>query len=221
MAKLLIVEDHLRMVRMIQEYIHEINSLFTPDNTFCFSPQDSLTLLSLSKFTDDSARVILREKQEDLFAEVFRFLDKWANEDILILIDVLLNTQNISAPSFERYRADHEYSCELYTELLRVKNGKQIPGCSNINRERFFHIIYSRSDSSIGVVAAVLKDLWDNQSEEDRTFFPKESARFENISWCRNRNDVTDPDLSVAKVQKPGNVLALPREYREFIGALK
>lgn len=221
MAKLLIVEDHLRMVRMIQEYIYQINPLFTPENTFCFSPQGPLALRPLSEFSDDNARVILAEKREDLFSEVFHFLDERPAENVLILIDVLLNTQNISAPSFERYRADHEYSCELYADLLRVKNGKCIPDCGNINPHHFFHIIYSRSDSSIGVVAAVLDELWTRQGKEDRPYFPKECARFENISWCRNRYDATDPDFSVAEVQRPGSVLALPSGYKEFIRNLK
>lgn len=221
MAKLLIVEDHLRMVRMIQTYLHEINPRFTPENTFCFSHQDPLELRPLSEFPEDNARVSLAEKQEALFSEVFHFLDKCPDENVLILIDVLLNTQNISAPSFDRYRADHEYSCELYAELLRVKNGKRILGCNNINRRHFFHIIYSRSDSSIGVVAAVLEDLWVHQSEENQKYFPKECTQFENISWCRNRYDATAPDFSIAEVQKQGKVLALPREYREFIHTLQ
>ena len=221
MAKLLIVEDHLRMVRMIQEYIHKINPLFTPENTFCFSHQGPLALRPLSEFPDDNARVILAEKQEDLFSRVFHFLDERPDENVLILIDVLLNTQNISAPSFERYRADHEYSCELYAELLRAKNGKPIQDCGNINPKNFFHIIYSRSDSSIGVVAAVLEDLWTSQDEKDRKYFPKACARFENISWCRNRYDATDPDFKVAEVQKSGSVLALPSGYREFIRTLR
>lgn len=221
MVKLLIVEDHLRMVRMIQEYIHEINPLFTPENTFCFSPQSRLKLCPLTEIQDSHARAILEGKKKDVFSKVFQFLNEHSGENVLILIDVLLNSQNISAPSFERYRADHEYSCELYAELLRAKNGKDIPDCGNIDPRHFFHIIYSRSDSSIGVVAAVLEDLWSHQEKEDQEYFPKECARFENISWCRNRYDATDPDFSVSKVQKSGSVLALPSGYKRFISDLR
>ena len=63
MAKLLIVEDHVRMVRMIQRYLHEINSQFTPENTFCFSPQGPLKLSPLSSLQDDHARAILTGKK--------------------------------------------------------------------------------------------------------------------------------------------------------------
>lgn len=222
MAKLLIVDDHLKMVRMIQEYIHTINPLFTPENTFCFFSKGSLDLVPLSELQEDQDRTILAGKQEAVFSKVFRFLDKHSEEKVMILIDVLLNTQNISAPSIERYRADHEYSCELYAELLRVKNGKRLLGYHNINPNNFFHIIYSRSDSSIGVVVAALDELSINQNEKDRKYFPKECALLKNISWCRNGYDATDPDFSVADSQKEGSVpLALPLGYKNFIRDLK
>ena len=222
MAKLLIVEDHLKMVRMIQEYIHGINPLFTLENTFCFSPQLPLQLCSLDKIPDVPDRALLAGKQETVFSNVFQFLDKHAGENVLILIDVLLNSQNISAPSLERYRADQEYSCELYAELLRVKNGKRISRCDNINPNHFFHIIYSRSDSSIGVVVAALSELSRSQDEEDRKYFPKECAMFKNISWCRNGYDATDPNFGVSESQKKGSVpLALPSGYIEFIRSLE
>lgn len=221
MAKLLVIDDHLKMVRMIQEYIQGINPLFTPGNTFCFSSQSPLKLCPLDELQDGSDRALLAGKQEMVFSKVFQFLNEHAGENVLILIDVLLNTENISAPSLERYRADHEYSCELYAELLRVKNGKQIPRCGNIDPNHFYHIIYSRSDSSIGVVVAALSELSRSQDEEDRKYFPKECAMFENISWCRNGYDVTDPNFGVAETQKKGSVpLALPSGYKVFIGDL-
>lgn len=220
MAKLLIVEDHLRMVRMIQEYIQKLNPLFTPENTFCFFPQGPLRLRPLSELQNDRARALLAGKRETVFSKVFQFLDEQSEEKVLILIDVLLNTQKISAPSIEQYRADHEYSCELYAELLRAKNKKPIQGCSNINPDNFFHIIYSRSDASIGVVAAVLDEL--SQSKTDQEYFPKECARAENISWCLNGCDATDPDFGVAESQGLNSVpLKLPRGYKEFIHNLQ
>lgn len=222
MAKLLIVEDHLRMVRMIQEYICKINSQFTPENTFCFSPEGTLKLCPLSELHDNSVRTALAGKQDAVFSKIFQFLDERPEEIVLILIDVLLNTQKISAPSIEQYRADHEYSCELYAELLRAKNGKQLPGCTNLNPKNFFHIIYSRSDASIGVVAVVLDELSRNQNESDRRYFPKECALLENISWCLNECDATDSNFGVAESQKKGSVpLKLPLEYRNFISELK
>ena len=222
MAKLLIVEDHLKMVQFIQKYIQEINPLFTPENTFCFSPQSPLILRSLNTIQAGLDRAILSGKRKEVFSAVFQFLNGHPEEDVLILIDVLLNTQNISAPSIERYRADHEYSCELYAELLRVKNGKRILGGGKINPNRFYHIIYSRSDSSIGVVIAALDEVCRDQDANDRKYFPKECALFENISWCRNGYDATDPNFGVAESQKEGSVpLALPSEYKEFIQDLK
>lgn len=222
MAKLLIVEDHLKMVRMIQKHIQEINPLLTSGNTFCFSPKPPLKLCSLDSIPNEPDRVLLAGEQNTVFSSVFTFLNEHSYEDVLILIDVLLNSQNISAPSLERYRADHEYSCELYAELLRVKNGKQIPNCNNINPNRYFHVIYSRSDSSIGVVAAALSELYCNQSKTDKQFFPKECSLFKNISWCRNGYDATDPDFGVSESQKDGSTpLALPSGYKEFIRDLK
>lgn len=222
MAKLLIVEDHLRMVQMIQKYLCKINPQFTPENTFCFSPQTPLMLRSLSEIENFRTRALLTGKKDAVFSKVFQFLDERPDEIVLILIDVLLNTQKISAPSIEQYQADHEYSCELYAELLRAKNGKPIQGCANLNPKNFFHIIYSRSDASIGVVTTVLDELSSSQSEQDQKYFPKECAKFENISWCLNGYDTTDPDFGVAESQKEDSVpLKLPSEYREFIRDMK
>lgn len=224
MAKLLIIEDHIRMVKMIQKGIFKLNEQFTPRNTFCFAYSDEgfLGLHALESIPpEDNTHVVLEGKQDNVFSEVFKFLDENHEENVLILIDVLLNSQNTNAPFFERYRADNEYSCELYAELLRIKNGKIILGCENINRKNFFHIIYSRSDSSIGVVAAALNDLWESQTEEDQKYFPKECALVANISWCRSKFDATNSDLEVSEVQTSDRVLALPREYRKFISRLK
>lgn len=222
MPKLLIIDDHLKMVYKIQKYIQEINPLFTRENTFCFSSQSPLKLCPLSELKDDCARAILAGKREEVFSKAFQFLNEQSDEKVLILIDVLLNSQNISAPSIERYRVDHEYSCELYAELLRVKNGKKIRRCGKIKPNNFFHIIYSRSDSSIGVVVAALDELSRSQNEEDRKYFPKECTLLRNISWCRNGYDATDPDFGVAESQKKGSVpLALPSGYKEFIRNLK
>lgn len=228
MAKLLIVDDHLRMVQMIQKCIYEINSSFTPENTFSFFPEsDPLELHSLDEFEnnhqDNAMRIILTEKKDTVFSKVFQFLNASSTEDVLVLIDVLLNSQNISAPSLERYRADHEYSCELYSELLQIKNGKKIEGYNKIDPDKFFHIIYSRSDAIIGVVTQVLSDLSAAaQTEKEQKYFPRECARPENISWCRNCYDTTNPDFSVAEPQDQNcKPLALPRGYVEFIKKLK
>lgn len=221
MAKLLIIEDHLRMARMIQKYIQTINPLLVPENTFCFCQHESLALCSLNEITDDDTRVILKRRKEEVFSNVYQFLNDRPAENVLIFIDVLLNSQNISAPSFERYRADKEYSCELYAELIRIKNGKRVPGYGKIDPKHFFHMIYSRSDSSIGVVAAVLEDLYAHSNKKEENYFPIECARFENISWCRNRYDITNSDFSVAEAQESGPVLALPSGYKEFFRSLK
>ena len=224
MAKLLIVEDHLDMVRLLQVYIEKINSRFTKENTFCFSSKKGpLRIHSLTKLDGEGekARARMTGKKSDTFLEVFGFLSRHPNEKVLILIDVLLNSQNISAPSFERYRADAEYSCELYAELLRIRNGKKVSTFKNINQNNFVHLIYSRSDASIGVVTAVLDDLFQKQNEEDRRFFPRECTLFENISWCRNCCDTTDQDFGVVVTERDRErPLALPKEYRDYIQTL-
>lgn len=219
MAKLLIIEDHLKMVELLQKYFETINSHFTKKNTFCFSTQNgSLHIQPLDK-VDCSLRTIMSGKKEEVFSQVFHFLNKNCEEAVLILIDVLLNSQNISAPSYERYRADGEYSCELYAELIRIKNGKKIKSAKNIDPDKFYHIIYSRSDASIGVVTTVLDDLYDKQEE---ALFPKECTLFKNISWCRNCFDTTNQDLSVSATQQSvAHPLALPKEYKAFLKDLK
>ncbi len=221
MAKLLIIEDHLKMVELLQAYLETINPSFTKENTFCFCSLNGALQIQCLNGINIVSHTRMSGKKEEVFSEVFRFLSKNYEEDILILIDVLLNSQNISAPSFERYRADGEYSCELYAELIRIKNGKKIEGAEHINPDKFFHIIYSRSDASIGVVAAVLNDLYDKQDKDDQKYFPRECTLFENISWCRNCYDSTDQDLGVSETQHTGAPpLALPEEYREFIKEL-
>lgn len=221
MAKLLIIEDHLRMVELLQKHLAEINSSFTRENTFCFCSVDGALRIRCLNEIDTVDRAQMSGKKMEVFPEVFRFLNENHDENVLILIDVLLNSQNISAPSFERYRADGEYSCELYAELIRIKNGKKVAEAEHIDPKKFFHIIYSRSDASIGVVAAVLNDLYDKQNKDDEKYFPIECTLFKNISWCRNCFDSTDPDLGVSEVQQSETgPLALPNEYRKFIEKL-
>lgn len=224
MPNLLVIEDHMKMVEMIQKYLETINEGFCEDNTFCFSSSPTLKLDSLTSFKDidkTSSRVTLEGRKDEVFSAIFQFLNDHSEENVLILIDVLLNSQNISAPSVERYWADNEYSCEIYAELLRIKNGKKIEGYDRINPEKMFHIIYSRSDASIGVVAPVLSELSRRQSDEDRKYFPEECARFENISWCWNGYERTNADLSISEEQNGGSVpLRLPREYEKFVKEL-
>lgn len=221
MAKLLIIDDHLKMVELLQAYLYTINPRFTRENTYCFFNQEGTLQIQCLNNIHETSRTRMSGKKEEVFSEVFRFLSEEHEENILILIDVLLNSQNISAPSFEHYRADGEYSCELYSELIRIKNRKKIMGTEHIDPDKFFHIIYSRSDASIGVVAAVLDDLYKKQSKEDEKYFPRECTLFENISWCRNCFDSTDQDLGVSETQQAGaRPLALPKEYREFIKGL-
>lgn len=221
MAKLLIIEDHLRMVKLLQTYLETINPRFTKKNTFYFFNQGGSLHIRCMDTIDEAIRTPMSGKKEEVFSEVFHFLSEYRKENILILTDVLLNSQNISAPSFERYKADGEYSCELYAELIRIQNGKKIEDAENIVSDRFFHIIYSRSDASIGVVIAALDDLYEKQCERDKEYFPRECTLFENISWCRNCFDSTNQDLSVSDEQRAGvHPLALPKEYRDFIKAL-
>ncbi len=220
MAKLLIVDDQIKMAGIIQEYMQQINQSFSKDNTFCFASQDgNLRLLSLSELGQDSDHFLMVGKKKEVFSSVFQFLSEHTNENVLIMIDVLLNSTNISAPSYERYRADEEYSCELYAELLRFKNGKA--GKWTVNPEKFFHIIYSRSDASIGVVMTVLQELYDNQAEGDKAYFPKDCVLFNNISWCRNCCESTDEHFEVtASEDEKNQPIALPKGYLEFFKTL-
>lgn len=219
MAKLLIIDDQIEMARLIQKYMVGLNSSFTEKNTFCFSSKARATHIeALENLRGVHGRALMLGKKKEVFSEVFDFLNLHAEEKVLILIDVLLNSLNISAPSYERYRADAEYSCELYAQLLRIKNGKKV---KNIRPDNFFHIIYSRSDASIGVVMAVLNELYEKQSETEKAFFPKECTLLQNISWCRNCCETTDEQFLVspttAEMNRP---LALPEAYREFFKTL-
>ena len=208
------------MVQAIQAQMEKINPQFSKYQTYCFSPATvppSLeTLTSLTETSPANDRVMLSAQKDTVFKCVQDFLYKHdsPHDMTVIMIDVLLNSQNISAPSFRRYKADNEYSCELYAELMRLKNGKLYNGKSLNN---FVMLIYSRSDASIGVVETALQTIYKEQDEKnDRPFFPKECAKYENISWCKNNFDETDENLNVVVPGTYTDPLALPEPYQEF-----
>lgn len=228
MLKLLIIEDHIEMVKAIQTQMEKLNWRFDKNNTYCFaSPADvpsQATLSSLSSVDPSNERVILstQRDRDTVFESVQDFLcvcDDHGDRAV-VMIDVLLNSQNISAPSFLRYKADNEYSCELYAELMRLKNGKLYNGKLYNGRslQNFDVLIYSRSDASIGVVETALQAIYNEQDENyDRPYFPRECAKYENISWCKNNCDETDENLNVIVSDTPrADPLALPESYQEY-----
>lgn len=223
MAKLLIIDDNITMVNFIQRQFVEINPHFTVDNTFCFVPgADSLRIISLEKLpeSEPSHTVVFLRKDKEAMRQVLQFLGGHRDEKVLILIDVLLNSKDISAPSIEKYRAHQEFSCTLYAELLRIKNGKRVFGF-RIDRNNFFHMLYSRSEASITVVAAELSRLYEKQPPEDKAYFPEKCCELKNISWCKNRYDQTDEYGNIDKEQYVSEPpLALPSGFREFFHTL-
>lgn len=216
MAKLLIIDDHTEMVRLLQQQMENLNPRFTESNTFYFSGSDNdFRLCSMEEGGCAPGRTSMSGKKEQVFAAVFDFLAEHIKEQVLILIDLLLNSAAVGAPSYQQYRADGEYSCELYAELMCAKNGKKQQ--QEISPENLCFLIYSRSDAGIGVAASALAAL-----PEDKKYFPKECSMWQNISWCRNRCDTTDAHGQVAPTDENGqNPLLLPRSYRDYCKIMK
>ena len=220
MAKILIIDDHLTMVELIRGQLQAINSRLTSHDVFCFD-YDEEGKLCLQAWperynTSLNRRVLFDNDSKSVFSAIYSFLEEHNDEPVLILIDLLLKSQNINAPSKETYQENHEFSCELYASLMKTKNGKA-SGYS-VNCNNFFFLLYSRSDSSNSIVVTMLSQQY---KEEEAMFFPCECYVSENISWCKNRCEVTDGCNSVVQDQDNADQpLALPDEYEGFIATL-
>lgn len=219
MAKLLIIEDQIEMAKLIQAQMEKLNPLFSDENDyFICSGGTDLNVCSFSEVqTLQLTDPTFKGKKERILQLIQAFLREYSkDEKILILIDVLLNSLSISAPTYERYVADAEYSADLYAYLIRVENGEL--DNLGVNRQNIFHIIYSRSDKSVQIVKEALKDIFENQKGSDRSYFPQESTLLKNISWCRNCCDETDDHNNVdTKSGYAAAPLVFPPSYIKFI----
>lgn len=216
MAKLLIVEDYTQTIVKIAKQFELINKNFQTDCTFCFIPSTggNLEIQSISSLEShrNLKRVDFSEQERIVLNSILDFLKNNKNDSILILIDVLLISPNPNAPSLEQYQLNKEFSCSLYADLIRVKNGKYLG--DGIDGKNLSFVIYSRSDSILTVVAPTLKSLY---TDEDRQFFPRESYLPKNISWCKNREEEVDAEPE-ANTQTPP--LALPKSYTQFFSKM-
>lgn len=218
MAKVLIIDDHLTMVDLIFNQLQSINRNLSTDDVFCFDYDNigELEIQVWAKQRNLNRRILFGNDNNAIFEKVYEFLQTYSGEQILILIDLLLKSQNINAPSKERYQENQEFSCDLYTELMKIKNGKTTKYC--IDRTNFFFLLYSRSDASNSVVASMLHQLY---TEKEAIYFPCECYLSENISWCKNRCEETDENNLVVRNQECANQpLALPDEFEAFIARL-
>ena len=214
MAKLLIIEDYIQTVQKIAEQFKNINKTFHDENVFCFIPgeepqmgiQPISQLDSLSKLT----RIDFSDKKDNVLDSIHHFLKKNVDDDILILIDVLLISPNPNAPSLDQYQLNGEYSCSLYADLIKTKNGKYSE--VGISGNNLSFVIYSRSDSILSVVVPTLESLY---TDEDRQYYPRECFLPSNISWCKNLEEEigTETHLQAAP-------LALPESYIQYFRKL-
>jgi len=214
-AKLFIIDDNVKRIKALRSYLVTINSEFSEGNTFCFSVESgSLGVKSLSE-VDLGARVNIAG--QEVLAQIFRFLGRGFTDDVLVLISLSLGVKDSHFSTLSSYRNGGGFGCELYAELLRSKNGKAVVDVPGVIRCKFYHLVYSSSSASLGMASAVLRDIFEHQSEQDREFFSEDCTLMENISWCRISEYWQD--------WRPGSgeeaPIILPRGYREFIAGLR
>lgn len=216
MAKLLIVEDYIQTIKKISKQFEKINEKFHSQNVFCFIPADEskLEIQTISHLDSqpDLNRIDFSEKKANVLTSLHDYLKSNADDVILILIDVLLISPNPNAPSLDQYQLNKEYSCSLYADLIKARNGKyQELGISGNN---LYFVIYSRSDSILSVVAPTLESLY---TDEDSRFYPRECFLPPNISWCKNLEEEIDTETKLRAAATP---LALPDSYIQYFRKL-
>lgn len=217
MPNLLIIDDIFKMTKLIQTQMSTINKKFK-DSSFGLASRDGKIIIeNINDIRDDESNLLLKNQEDSVLSSIKSFLNEHNGTPTLVIIDVLLISPNSSSPTYERYKLDCEYSCDIYAELLQIKNGKKEEGFKNINEENLYVIICSRSDASLNIVARALKDIFYLMSPEEKQYFPIECTAFENISWCNNNGDGNNTDSSKARIDYP---IALPDSYEEFIKKL-
>ena len=210
------MEDYVQTIKKIARQFEAINNNFQTDNVFCFTPggENNLELKTISSLDShpNLNRIDFSEQKDVVLNAILNFLKHNEHDPILILIDVLLVSPNPNSPSMEQYQLNKEFSCTLYADLIKVKNGKHKD--DGISGSNLSFVIYSRSDSILTVVAPTLKSLY---TDEDRLFFPRESYLPKNISWCKNREEEVGTEAE-AHIQMPP--LALPKSYAKYFSEM-
>lgn len=218
MAKLVIIDDNLPVVDKVAAQMKMINNAFNEENSYYLYKKDNnMHFRKIKERDTDICNLITFTHNDKL--EILQLIDnfiKETDEKILILFDVLLISQNIYSPNIEDYEADGEFSIDIYSHLIELKNGKN----TDLNTDNLFFIIYSRSDTTISMLSFLLKqrireENKKNTGQKDNSFLPIESAEEYNISWVYNL--YADPKKPPEKDVGNEFPLSFPIEYINFI----
>lgn len=209
MAKLLVIDDRIDIIKGIQSDIKEINPEMAQDeNTFYITRKDGS--FRVVPVTEEQETNVFKGEVKEVSASVIKaiadFLSEHKGEQTLILIDYVLKevfkpldpekdqipSRFIVTPEVRsQLGVDKEYidrlSCTLYATLIMLLNGMPVLNSKNercvFSFDDFATLIYSQGDSSIGVIANTLKGLYERLPIEQKKYLCEEFYDFRNISW--------------------------------------
>ncbi len=217
MPKVLIIDDQLKIAKNVQKDLSEYNpDLFRDENVFCLEKENGTFLampITEAKDLDHFSGSIRRVAYEAM-RTILSFLKENQKECTLILIDGSL-------------RADEWYdgiprnlSAYLYAMLLMYLNGKTNFECKEYPQadiQNLSFMLYMDTHDTFTKVVVPLSLIYDELSEEDRKFFPKQACLYENISICRGG---TSGFTNGEKNREYTNI-RLPEGYKQLIKEMR
>lgn len=209
MAKLLIIDDRMNIIKCIQNDIKRINPDMAQDeNTFYVTRKDDS--FKVVPVTEEHETSVFRGEVRDVASSVIKaivdFLSEHKGEQTLILIDYVLkevfktlDPEKDQVPSLwavppmvrDQLGVRHEYlerlSCTLYATLIMLINKMPVLNSKGeectFSMDDFSTLIYSQGDSSIGVISKTLEGLYKRLPLEQKQYLCEEFYKLENISW--------------------------------------
>lgn len=215
MSKLLIIEDISNSARMIQKQFELINACFSKENSFWLCKNNNnISIKKINDLENQTENTIFsNEDLDDIKLSLKKFIKDYEKETILILIDFLLISKDVSSPTLLSYIEKGEFSGDLYKYIISLRNGLD----SELKTENLFTLIYSRGETFLSILSEFLK----HETDESDKYFFMESCEPEYITWAISRYDEIIGETDPSALQ-PGSIfpLDLPEEYIEFFKSI-
>ena len=238
MDAVLIIEDQLKMVHILQEYLKTLNKHITKKNVFCFS--DEVRIKSLEEVSCDkneNKRISFEGEEEQVINEVLAFLRSHNDSQVFVMLDFLLISLDPSMPTAGKYKRDGEYSHKIYLELLKAMYKKNIKvikdklesssldsaGSKEFKRIEkdlkryegispdFDFLLYSRSDIACSLMSFLLEEQYKYGAFDG---LDSSHYTYSSIFWVKNRCEKTDENGNPRAEDPP---LDLKKYHKEYI----
>ena len=185
--KVLIIDNESDNTRKTCEQLVKIKGPdLSEENIYIYQPNEEVKGLKIVSFKSVKGSAIndcnYMNYKPQVMQSMMDFI-KNADGNVIVLIDLVLNTIARSDYPKKEYYEMNEYSVELFAEVLEYRL---------LNQERAKHvfgIMYSSSETGDITIAQVLKDIYNEKVKNGKEPFPPQAYQIENITFFTRSND--------------------------------